>query len=136
MNVTAPSVPYWTGGAAFHQDRADGTQNFLRKGNHEPTKEAEEALRALAGVMRLDRHADLHNTPAKDNDAQRLDDAENKIRKVVYNVQRVAARCHCMRGAAKAKDGSTSRRPIALLHLISSQHRLLFQFLHVLIPPY
>ena len=63
MNVTAPSVPYWAGGAVFSSDRADGGQNFLGKGDHQTTKQAVKALCPLAGVVGLDRHTHLHNAP-------------------------------------------------------------------------
>lgn len=72
-------------------DGADGGKDFLCKGNHKPAEQAQEALGSLAGVMALDRHADLDNTPAEDNNADSLDRGKDKVRQVVDHRDRVAA---------------------------------------------
>ena len=83
--------------------------------------------------MGLDRHAHLHDAPAENDNAQRLDDAKNKIGKVIHNIQRIAARRHRGRNAAKAEDGSTSRRPVTPLPLVRLHHAvvLLLSLIHI-----
>ena len=70
--------------------RSDGGQNLLGKGDHQTAEQAEEALRALAGIMGLDGHPHLHDAPAQDNDAQGLDDGKDEVAHIVYDSQRVA----------------------------------------------
>ena len=91
-------------------------------------------MRRLAGVVGLCRHTYLHEAPAENNNAQRLEDAENKIGKVIYNIQRIAARRHRGRNAAKAEGSSPSRRPIEPLHLIRLRRfpKILLVQIHVL----
>ena len=66
-------------------------RTLLRKGYHEAAEQAEEALGPLAGVVGLKAHTHLHDAPAQDDDAQGLDDRENKIRQVVDDGEGVAA---------------------------------------------
>ena len=70
---------------------ADGGKDLLCKGNHKPTEQTQEALRSLACVMALDRHTDLDNAPAEDNNADSLDRGKDKVRHVVDHRDRVAA---------------------------------------------
>ena len=44
---------------------ADGRQDLLGSGDHQPAEQAQEALRTLAGVMALDRHTGLDDAPTK-----------------------------------------------------------------------
>ena len=44
--------------------RADGGQDFLGKGYHKPTEQAQEPLCPLAGIVGLDGHTYLHDAPA------------------------------------------------------------------------
>ena len=70
---------------------ADYSENLLRKGYHEAAEQAEETLGPLAGVMGLKAHAHLHDPPAQDDDAQGLDDGEDKIREVIDDGEGIAA---------------------------------------------
>src|SRR5699024_9415130 len=78
----------------FLLDSADGGENLLGKGDHQTTEQAEEALGTLAGVMGLDAHAHLDNTPAQDDDTNGLDDVENEVGQAVDNGQRVRTSGH------------------------------------------
>ena len=55
--------------SCFFLYSADGRQDLLGKGDHQAAEQAQEALGSLAGVMALDRHTDLDDAPAKDNNA-------------------------------------------------------------------
>ena len=70
---------------------ADGGKNLLCKSNHEPAEQAQEALGTLAGVMALDRHADLDDAPTENNNADGLDRGKDKVRQVVDHRDRIAA---------------------------------------------
>ena len=72
-------------------DGADGGKDLLCKCNHNPAEQAQEALGSLAGVMALDRHTDLDDAPAEDNNADSLDRGKDKVRQVVDHRDRVAA---------------------------------------------
>ena len=48
-------------------DGADSREDLLCESNHQTAEQAQEALGSLAGVMALDRHADLDDAPAEDN---------------------------------------------------------------------
>ena len=86
-----------TTGNAFHREThypfslqcADGAEDFLGKGNHKPAEQAQEALRALACVMALDRHTHLHNAPAEDNDADGLDRGKDEVGQIVDHGNRI-----------------------------------------------
>ena len=75
-------------GSSYH---TDDRQNLLRKGDHEAAEQAEEALGPLAGVVGLKAHAHLHDPPAQDDDAQGLNDREDKFRQIVDDGEGVAA---------------------------------------------
>lgn len=68
---------------------ADYSENLLRKGYHEAAEQAEEALGPLAGVVGLKAHAHLHDPPAQNDDAQGLDDGEDKFRQIVDDGERI-----------------------------------------------
>ena len=53
--------------------RADSGKDLLCKSDHQAAEQAQEALGSLAGVMALDRHTDLDDAPAEDNNADGLD---------------------------------------------------------------
>ena len=78
----------------FHLDSADGGQDLLGEGDHQPAEQAEEALGALAGVVGLDAHTHLDNAPAQDDDADGLDNVENEVGKAIDDSQRIRASCH------------------------------------------
>ena len=63
--------------------RADSREDLLCKGKHKPAEQAQEALGSLAGVMALDRHTNLDDAPAEDNNADGLDRGEDEVGKVV-----------------------------------------------------
>lgn len=65
---------------------AYGGQYLLGEGNNKPTEQAQEALGALAGIVALDGHTNLHHAPAEDNNADGLDAGKDKIAQVIYNV--------------------------------------------------
>ena len=71
--------------------RSDGREDFLCEGDYQAAEQAQEALGSLAGVMALDRHADLDDAPAEDNNADGLDRGKDKVRQVVDHRDRVAA---------------------------------------------
>ena len=70
---------------------ADGGEDFFRKGDHDPAEQTQEALGTLACVVALDRHTDLHDAPAQDNNADGLDRAENEVGQIVDDRDRIAA---------------------------------------------
>ena len=72
-------------------DGADSREDLLCKGNHKPAEQAQEALGTLACVVALDRYTDLHDAPAKDNNADGLNRGKDKVRQVVDHRDRVAA---------------------------------------------
>lgn len=72
-------------------DGADSREDLLCKGNHKPAEQAQEALGSLAGVMALDRHTDLDDAPAEDNNADGLDRGKDKVRQIVDHRDRIAA---------------------------------------------
>ena len=91
-------------------NRTDGGQDLLCKGDQQAAEQAQKTLCSLAGIVGLDGHTHLHNAPAEDDDAQRLDDAENEVREVVDDGQRVATRRKC--GVARAQSISTAAAPV------------------------
>lgn len=122
----------------FLLDSADGGENLLGKGDHQPTEQAEEALGTLAGVMGLDAHSHLDNTPAQDDDTNGLDDVENEVGQAVDDGQRVRTsghRRHRAKGHSQHRQGSSE--------IVSSDSAvqgvglfiLLHQLFHVRIPP-
>lgn len=68
---------------------ADGAQNLFGKSDEQPAEHAEDTLGALAGVVGLDRHTQLDDTPAQDDDADGLDTGKDKVAKVVDNSKRI-----------------------------------------------
>ena len=80
-----------------------------------------EILSKLA-TMLMDENfvADLKKAKTVEEFLKVIDDAEDKIGKVIYNIQRIAASRHRRRDAAKAEGSSPSRRPIAFFHLTQS----------------
>ena len=72
-------------------DSADSREDLLCKGNHKPAEQAQEALGTLACVMALDRHADLDDALAEDNNADGLDRGKDKVRQIVDHRDRIAA---------------------------------------------
>ena len=63
--------------------RADSGEDLLRNGDHDPAEQTQEALGSLARVVALDRHTDLHDAPAEDNNADGLDRGEDEVGQVV-----------------------------------------------------
>ena len=58
-------------------------------GDQQTAEQTQDTLRSLRRVMRLHGHTELHNAPTEDDDANGLDAGEDKIRKIVYDGQRV-----------------------------------------------
>ena len=96
-------------GSVFVSESADASQDLLGKGNQDASKESEQPLGPLAGVVRLDAHAHLHDAPAENDDTQRLDDGKDEVGQVVDDGERVAARGKSGRRGHK-KDGEHRRR--------------------------
>ena len=71
--------------------RADSREDLLCESDHQTAEQAQEALGTLACVMALDRHTDLDDAPAEDNNADGLDRGEDEVGKVVDHRDRVAA---------------------------------------------
>lgn len=72
-------------------DCTNGCENFLGERDQQTAEQAEKALGALAGVVALDAHAHLDDTPAQNDDAQGLDDGKDEVRQVIHDSQRVIA---------------------------------------------
>lgn len=53
-------------------------QNFLCKGDHNPTGKGKKAIGSLRGIVGLKRKPDLHNTPAEDDNTDRTDNTKDK----------------------------------------------------------
>ena len=70
---------------------ADSREDLLCKSNDQSAEQAQEALGSLACVMALDRHTDLDDAPAENNNADGLDRGKDKVRQVVDHRDRVAA---------------------------------------------
>lgn len=122
----------------FLLDSADGGENLLGKGDHQPTEQAEEALGTLAGVMGLDAHAHLDNTPAQDDDTNGLDDVENEVGQAVDNGQRVRTSGHSRhraKGHSQHRQGSGEIVPSGSAVQGVGLFILLHQLFHVRIPP-
>lgn len=71
--------------------RADQRQDLLGEGNKQATKQTQQPLRPLTGVVALDAHAHLHNAPAENNDADGLDDRKDEVGQVIDDGQRITA---------------------------------------------
>ncbi len=71
--------------------RADQRQNLLGKGDKQTAEQTQQALRPLAGIVALDAHAHLHDTPAENDNADGLDDRKDEVRQVVDDGQRITA---------------------------------------------
>ena len=61
----------------------------LAKAIIRPPKRHRKPLRPLAGVVRLDAHAHLHDAPAENDNAQSLDDGKHEVRQIPHDGQRV-----------------------------------------------
>lgn len=82
-------------------------KDLLGKGNEKSAEEAEKTLGALAGIMRLNRHAHLHDAPAKDDYADSLNAGKNEVREVVHNGQGVIiSQCRNSEKTDAEDDGS------------------------------
>ena len=85
----------------------DEVEDFLCKGNNDTAGKRQESIGTLAGIVGLEAEADLHNAPAKQNQADRTDEAEDKVAEVVDDGNGVAcgkgghAHAH---GKRKGKD--------------------------------
>ena len=93
------------GPSSLRLHRADGGQNLLRKGYNQPAEDAQDPLGPLAGVVGLNAHAELDDTPAQDNHAHGLDAGKNEVGKIVHNGKRVAASGQGGNGKGGAEDG-------------------------------
>ena len=123
----------------FVLDCTDGGQDLLGKGNQQATEQAKKTLCTLAGVVGLDAHAHLHNTPAQDDNTQSLDDGENEIREVVDDGERVRTGSKGRSCTGKRNGSDKSCHPIPLLHFLLTlrQIRRFLVFLdHVVCPPF
>ena len=55
-------------------------EDFLGKGDDDAAGQGQETVGTLAGIVGLEAETDLHNAPAKQNQADRTDEAEDKSR--------------------------------------------------------
>ena len=89
----------------------DSRQNFLCKRNQQNTEQAENTLRSLRRVVGLHGHTELHNAPAEDDNADRLDAGKNEVGQVIYDGQRIAVSSE-RRGRKQCRSAQgLSRRP-------------------------
>ena len=51
----------------------DKVKDFLGEGDYQPTGQGEETLRTLGGIMALEGEANLHHTPAQEDQADGTD---------------------------------------------------------------
>ena len=70
--------------------RTDQRQDLLGEGNKQATEQAQQALRPLDGVVALDAHTHLHDAPAKNDDADGLDDRKDEVGQIINDAQRIA----------------------------------------------
>ena len=64
-------------------------QNFLSEHDNHAAEEGQKAVCPLAGVMALQREANLHDAETQNDDADRADHGEDEVREVVHHLQRV-----------------------------------------------
>lgn len=67
----------------------DQIQNFLGKGDYNAACKRQKAVAALAGVMALKGHTDLHHTPAQNDQADGTDQAEDEAAQVIDHLDGV-----------------------------------------------
>ena len=67
----------------------DKVEDFLGKGDYQPTGQGQEPLRTLGGIMALEGQTDLYDTPAQQNHTNGTNQGENECRKVVYHSERI-----------------------------------------------
>ena len=77
--------------SCFFLYSADGREDFLCESDHQTAEQAQKTLRALAGVMALDRHTYLDDAPAEDNNADGLDRGKDEVRQIVDHRDRIGA---------------------------------------------
>ena len=68
---------------------ADQREDLPRKRNHKPASQRQEALASLAGVVALERQADLHHAPAQQDNTYCANERKYKIRQIVNDSQRI-----------------------------------------------
>ena len=68
----------------------DQVQNLFGKGDDDAACKGEKAVAALAGIVGLERKSHLHDAPAKQNQTDRTDEAEDKVAEVVDDGNGVA----------------------------------------------
>ena len=57
----------------------DKVQDLLRKGDNDAARKGQKTVGALGRIMALEGHAHLNNTPAKDDQTDSTDKAEDEI---------------------------------------------------------
>ena len=72
--------------------RHNRVKDFLCESDHQTAKKGQETIRPLAGIVRLKRKANLHNTPAEQDNADSLDCRKNKRGHIIDRGQRVISR--------------------------------------------
>jgi len=76
-------------GGAFVSSAGNQIKNLLGKSNHNTSREGQEAVGSLAGIVALEGQTDLHDAEAKHDDANGSDKTENEVGQIVYNLDRV-----------------------------------------------
>ena len=88
--------------------------------------------------MGLKRQTYLHDTPAKQDQANGADQAENEIAQIVDHCQRIVYR-KCRDSAAAEQRRSHYRRtivPKSILYLVRHRQSVLISVSHVVFPPF
>lgn len=67
----------------------DEVEDFFRKRHDEAARQGEKTLRTLGGIVALEGKADLHHTPAQEDEADSANQGKDKGRKVVDHRQRI-----------------------------------------------
>ena len=68
---------------------ADQREDLPRKSDHKPACQRQEALASLAGVVALERLADLHYAPTQQDNTYCTNERKYKIGQIVNDSQRI-----------------------------------------------
>ena len=120
----------------------DKVEDFLGKGDDDAAGQGQKTVGTLARIVGLEAETDLYNAPAKQDQADRTDEAEDKVAEVVDDGNGVAcgkgghAHAH---GKRKGED-SHHINAVALLDLAGNLRLvdvlLRIKFLHCLFSPF
>ena len=109
------------------------------KGNDYATGQSKKSVGSLRRIMALEGQTNLHNTPAKQNEANSSDQSENEIAQIVDDRDRVAVRSkgRYAKCSQKSEGDHQHRIEAKTLFYLSGDHRLILVFLvHFAFPPF